>query len=76
MAKKAAKMTGAKKDAVKYRCMRCKKEYNSWRGLQTHSAVHLKRGSFAEIQQLKDGVIPETNKIGTEFKGKNRIIIS
>ncbi|MBI2076166.1 MAG: hypothetical protein HYT72_02880 [Candidatus Aenigmarchaeota archaeon] len=65
-----------KKAAVKYRCMRCKKEYNSWRGLQRHSAVHLKKGGAYEIQQLKEGKIPDVTKIGAEFKGKNKIIIS
>jgi len=66
----------AKKANIKYRCMRCKKEYGTWRGLQIHSAVHLRKDSFYEIQQLREGRVPHVNKIGTEFKGKNKIIIS
>ncbi len=60
----------------KFRCMRCKREYMSWRGLQRHSAVHLRKESFLEIQQLREGKIPGISKIGSEFKGKNKIIIS
>lgn len=70
------KTAAQKKTSVKYRCMRCKKEYNNWQGLQRHSAVHLKKDSFYEIQQLREGKMPDVNKLGTEFKGKNKIIIS
>lgn len=60
----------------KFRCMRCKHEYTSWRGLQRHSAIHLRKETFYEIQQLREGKMPELNKIGSAFKGKNKIIIS
>lgn len=60
----------------KFRCMRCKHEYTSWRGLQRHSAVHLRKETFIEIQQLREGKLPDVNKIGSEFKGKNKIVIS
>ena len=60
----------------KFRCLRCRKEYNSWRGLQRHSAVHLRKETFLEIQQLREGKMPPVSKVGSEFKGKNKIIIS
>ena len=60
----------------KFRCLRCRHEYNSWRGLQRHSAVHLRKSTFSEIQQLREGKVPEVSKVGGGFKGKNKIIIS
>jgi hypothetical protein len=51
-------------------------EYASMRGLQVHSASHLRKESFFELQQLREGKLPAFNKIGGEFRGKNRIIIS
>jgi hypothetical protein len=64
------------KRAVKalFRCMRCKSEYTSWKSLQRHSKTHL--SSLEELKMLQQGKVPEMNKIGSEFKGKNRIIIS
>ncbi len=60
----------------KFRCMRCRHEYASWRGLQRHSSTHLRKETFYEIQQLREGKVPGTSKIGGEFKGKNKIVIS
>lgn len=65
-----------KKKAAKavFRCMRCKSEYTNWKSLQRHSKIHL--SAMQELKMLEQGRIPEVSKIGSEFKGKNKIIIS
>ncbi len=60
----------------KFRCMRCMKEFSTWNGLAVHSNQHTNKPALVEIKLLKQGKRPEFNKIGQEFKGKNKIIIS
>ena len=57
-----------------YMCMRCRKKFSSIRGLRRHSAVHLK--DLREIKLLREGHLPEESKLGFNFKGKNKVIIS
>lgn len=56
------------------KCMRCEKEFNSRAALKVHLKSHLQ--AMQEIKMLEDGFIPVESKIGFEFKGKNRIIVS
>ncbi len=59
-----------------YVCMRCKRTFATWRGLQTHSRKHFKKEALDEIKLLEKGCIPSKSKIGSGFKGKNRVIIT
>ncbi|MBI2972123.1 MAG: hypothetical protein HYY37_06915 [Candidatus Aenigmarchaeota archaeon] len=60
----------------KFRCMRCLKEFSTWNGLAGHSRQHTAKPALVEIKLLQQGKRPELNKVGQEFKGKNRIIVS
>lgn len=66
----------AKRPRIKYTCMRCKKSYSSFKTLKAHSKKHLEREIIDEIKLLEKGHVPNKNKIGSEFRGKNKIIIS
>lgn len=57
----------------KFMCARCRKSYKGWDGLRRHSKIHLNE---AEISMLAEGHMPAQSKVGSEFKGKNRVIIS
>ncbi len=72
-AKKIAK-SEAKKDESFNKCMRCDKEFPSREKLKRHLKMH--QQALHEIKMLEDGFVPIESKIGLEFKGKNRIIIS
>ncbi len=61
-----------KKTEVK--CMRCEQTFPSWKALKVHSKMHL--GTLREMKMLQQGHIPDETKMGSTFKGKNRIIIS
>ena len=56
------------------KCMRCDKEFPSRDSLKKHLKMHSQ--AMQEIKMLEEGYIPVESKIGLEFKGKNRIIIS
>ncbi len=56
------------------KCMRCEKEFPSRASLKAHLKMHSQ--AMHEIKMLEEGFVPVESKIGMEFKGKNRIIIS
>ena len=58
----------------RFRCARCRKSYKAWEGLRKHSKVHL--NALAEMRMLSQGRMPVESKIGSSFKGKNKVIIS
>lgn len=64
------------KKGENFTCLRCRKSFSSMSGLRVHSRKHLKRESMNELRLLEQGHVPEKNKIGSAFKGKNKIIIS
>lgn len=55
-------------------CARCDTAFKSWDALKKHSRTHLK--TLGELKQLQQGKVPDENKFGAGFKGKNRIIVS
>jgi len=65
-----------RKKAKKYVCMRCKRAFSSFDTLRVHSKKHLKREVLDELKLLESGHVPDQSKIGSDFKGKNKIIIS
>ena len=69
-------MAKSVKKKKKYTCMRCKKQFSSFDSLRVHSRKHLKKEKIDELKLLEGGHVPTKSKIGSEFKGKNRIIIS
>jgi hypothetical protein len=80
-AKAAAKITvktsakpKAKKEESFNKCMRCDKEFTSRDLLKRHLKMHAQ--ALQEIRMLEEGFVPIESKIGLEFKGKNKIIIS
>ena len=84
MPKKAVKKLKIKKSGIKTakksveleynKCMRCEKEFPSRASLKQHLKMHSQ--AIQEIKMLEEGYIPIESKIGFEFKGKNRIIVS
>ncbi len=54
--------------------MRCEQMFHSWRALKIHSKSHL--ATLKEIRMLQKGHVPDETKMGVEFRGKNRIIVS
>jgi hypothetical protein len=55
-------------------CMRCEKKFTSRSALKIHSKAHLR--ALHELKMLEEGLKPEETKLGSEFKGKNRIIVT
>ena len=64
------------KNNEQFTCLRCRKSFSSRASLKVHNRKHLNRESVDELKLLEQGHVPEKNKIGSEFKGKNKIIIS
>ena len=56
------------------KCMRCEQTFPSWNALKVHSKTHL--STLREMKMLQQGHIPDETKMGSNFKGKNKIIIS
>ena len=56
------------------KCMRCEQTFPTWNALKAHSKTHL--NTLGEMRMLQQGHIPDETKMGSNFKGKNRIIIS
>ena len=56
------------------KCLRCDREFASRDALKKHLKMH--NQALREIKLLEEGHVPIESKIGLEFKGKNRIIIS
>ena len=59
-----------------FTCVRCKKKFKTIKTLKAHSRKHLEKEVLDEFVLLKKGHVPKKSKIGSEFKGKNKIIIS
>jgi hypothetical protein len=77
MAKKSKKIKPAakgKKDEGYNKCMRCDKRFPSRDALKKHQKMH--QQAMYEVKMLEEGFVPIESKIGFEFKGKNRIIVS
>ncbi len=72
--KKKSKVAKASKPSNKYMCMRCERQFPSRKALQVHSKSHLQ--ALYEIKMLEQGQVPVETKFGSEFKGKNRVIVS
>lgn len=70
---KAAKAK-AKVKSPKHLCFRCQKTFPTRRGLKIHSKAHLQ--ALRELIMLEKGHIPIETKMGSEFKGKNKIIVA
>ena len=58
----------------KYKCARCEHRFSSMITLRRHSRRHL--ASLRELNMLIEGNMPPENKLGSEFRGRNRIIVS
>ncbi|MCX6815277.1 MAG: hypothetical protein NT120_00300 [Candidatus Aenigmarchaeota archaeon] len=57
-----------------FMCMRCEKQFPSMNALRVHSKAHLQ--ALRELRMLESGQIPLETKLGSEFKGKNKVIIT
>lgn len=55
-------------------CMRCEKKFPSRRALKLHSRAHLQ--ALRELKMLEKGQIPIETKFGSEFKGRNKVIVA
>ncbi len=72
---KKARLSVKKPKEVEYnKCMRCERMFPSRAALKIHLKMHSQ--AMHEIKMLEDGYIPVESKIGFEFKGKNRVIVS
>ena len=69
-----AKSQKQKGDKQLNKCIRCNKDFPSRASLKVHLKTHAQ--ALQEIKMLEQGFVPIESKIGLEFKGKNRIIIS
>ncbi len=73
--RKQPKILASKKKAfVQFRCARCMMSFSSRTKLKHHSLKHTE--ALKDLELLREGHIPDTNKIGSEFRGKNKIIIT
>jgi len=72
--KAAKKIKSAKPKRQPYICMRCERQFPSRKALKMHSKAHLQ--ALREMRMLEEGHIPLETKMGSEFKGKNKIIVS
>ncbi|MBI2579513.1 MAG: hypothetical protein HYW27_01290 [Candidatus Aenigmarchaeota archaeon] len=61
-----------KKKGVK--CIRCNIVFSSVAALKAHNRGHTQK--MKEMSLLEEGNVPSETKIGSGFKGKNRVIIS
>ncbi|MBI4896099.1 MAG: hypothetical protein HY832_00955 [Candidatus Aenigmarchaeota archaeon] len=57
-----------------FMCMRCRKDFPSRPSLKSHSKSHT--DALEEMKMLEKGYVPQESKLGSGFKGKNKIIIS
>ncbi len=72
--KRKVRKKGAPKNTIKNICMRCEKQFPSRKALKAHSKSHLH--ALYELKMLEEGHVPVETKLGSEFKGKNKIIVS
>lgn len=66
------KKTKSKK--ASFICNRCTLPFKSKDELKKHSQRHMK--AMEEISLLEKGQTPQESKLGQEFKGRNKVIIS
>ena len=60
-----------------FTCKKCDANFSSRMELGMHdSHVHMSKVALEEIKLLEQGFIPEETKLGTKFKGKNRVVIA
>ena len=59
-----------------FTCVRCKKSFKTIKALKIHGRKHLEKEVLDELVLLEKGHIPKKSKVGSDFKGKNKIIIS
>ena len=62
-----------KKKSRPVQCARCEQVFPSFNALKVHSKTHL---NMQEMRMLQSGHIPDETKLGSAFRGKNRIIVS
>jgi hypothetical protein len=62
-----------KKKSRPVQCARCEQIFPSFNALKVHSKTHLSSG---EMKMLQQGHIPDETKLGSTFRGKNKIIVS
>lgn len=72
--RKAKTKAAPAKDSSFNKCIRCEKMFSSRQALKQHSKLHTTE--LKAIRMLAEGHIPAESKLGAEFKGKNKIIIS
>jgi hypothetical protein len=58
----------------KFKCFICKQDFDTKRGMKQHTRKHMV--ALQDIKLLKEGYVPKETKVGSKFKGKNRVIIS
>ena len=68
------KKSQRKPKGTRIKCIRCNILFSSIATLKVHNKGHLQ--SMKEMRLLEEGNVPSESKIGSGFKGKNRIIIS
>ncbi len=62
---------------IGHRCRKCGDKFRSKVDLELHiSEVHHRKPALNEIRLLEKGYMPSESKLGTPFKGKNKIIIA
>lgn len=79
MRKRSKKLRLRKKREQKreFRCEKCGDKFTTKLDLDIHdNQVHRRKSALREIRLLEQGFLPEETKIGTKFKGKNKIIIT
>jgi flagellar biosynthesis regulator FlbT len=74
MKKKIKKAKKPVEKIYKNVCMRCEKQFTSKAALKAHSKSHLQ--ALNDIKMLEEGHVPIETKFGSEFKGKNKIIVA
>lgn len=57
-----------------HRCGRCEIVFTTINALRKHSKKHT--ATLAEIKLLQQGHMPVETKMGSEFRGKNKIIVA
>jgi len=71
---KAKKPAAVSKPGEYNKCLRCDRKFPSRDALKRHLKIHMQ--ALREIKMLEEGFVPSESKIGQEFRGKNKIIIS
>jgi len=60
-----------------YRCKKCGDRFPTTLDLQFHvNEVHKRKPALREIRLLEQGFVPDESKLGTKFRGRNKVIIA